>query len=100
MARARRRPGILSPSLFLRQGAIYKGFLGGNRGWMVVGAFLFGGKFIKRTLGRTEEVVAVEKLQPGQFLRIEAIPMATKQQRRAAAASAPRASRSSTSSAS
>jgi hypothetical protein len=91
---ARRRPRLFSPSVFIRQGAIYKGFLGGNRGWTIVGVVLFGGRFVKRMLGRDEEVIATEKLQPGQFLRIEAIPMATKRQRRAAAESAPGAARS------
>jgi len=88
-ARPRGRFGLLSPSVFLRQGAIYKGFLGGSRGWTIFGVVLFGWRFVKRMLGRTEEVVAVEKLQPGQFMRIEAIPMKTKADRRAAAASAP-----------
>ena len=91
--RPRGRFGLLSPSVFLRQGAIYKGFLGGSRGWTVLGVALFGGRFVKRMLGRNEEVVAVEKLQPGQFVRIEAIPMKTKADRRAAAASAPVTSR-------
>ena len=37
-------------------------------------------------LGRNEEIVAVEKLQPGQFVRIEALRTPTRHERRRAAA--------------
>lgn len=91
MARVRRRGrlGLLSPAYFVRNGSIYKGFLGDSGGWRVVGVAYFGYRFLKRTLGKNEEIVATEQLRPGQFLRIEAIPMKTKADRRAAAASAP-----------
>ena len=92
-ARPRGRRGALSPSYLLRNGSIYKGFLGDSSAWRVIGIAYFGVRFMKKMLGRTEEVVATEQLAPAQFLRIEAIPMKTKAERRAAAASAPVARR-------
>ena len=88
-ARPRSRFGILSPMYVIRRNSIYKGFLGDGGAWRVIGVAYFGLRFVKRALGKNEEVVAVEKLTPGQFLRIEAIPMNSKADRRAAAASAP-----------
>ena len=88
-ARPRGRFGLLSPSYFVRNGAIYKGFLGDSGGWRIVGIAYFGLRFLRRALGKNEEIVATEQLRPGQFLRIEAIPMKSKADRRAAAASAP-----------
>ncbi len=81
-----RRPSLLSPFAYLRRSAIYKGLFGGSRGWMVVGALLWGPRLIKRVLGKTEVVVATEVLKPGQALRLETIPPPTRQQRKAARA--------------
>ena len=75
---------------FLRQGGLYKGLLGGSRGWLIVGVVMWSGRLLKRAAGKTEEVVALEELKPGQIMRIEAIPMATKRQRRHAAVTDPR----------
>jgi hypothetical protein len=74
----------LSPAAALRRNALYKGVLGGSRGWLAVGAFMWGPRLMKRVLGRTEKVVATEVLKPGQALYIEAIPQETRAQRRAA----------------
>lgn len=79
-----RRPGLLSPTAFLRRGALYKGVFGGSRGWMVIGAALWGPRLVKRVLGRSEEVLAVEKLKSGQFVRIEALRPPTRRERKAA----------------
>ena len=79
-----RRPGLLSPTAFLRRGALYKGLFGGNRGWMAVGVVLWGPRLMKRLLGRSEEVLAVEKLKPGQFVRIEALRTPTRRERKSA----------------
>ncbi|MDO8362323.1 MAG: hypothetical protein Q7V88_05465 [Actinomycetota bacterium] len=79
-----RKPGLLSPTAFLRRGALYKGVFGGQRGWMVVGAFLWGPRMLKRFLGKNEEVIATEKLVAGQFLRLEAVKPPTRRQRKAA----------------
>lgn len=81
---ARRRSGMLSPSVLIRRNAIYRGFFGGSRGWLVVGVVMFGGKALRRVLGRSEELVANEVLKPGQFIRIEAIRPTTRGERRVA----------------
>ncbi|MDP9464325.1 MAG: hypothetical protein M3P52_06860 [Actinomycetota bacterium] len=68
----------------LRRGALYKGLLGGSRGWMAVGAVVWGPRLVKKTLGRTEQIVFSEELKPGQALRLEAIRQPTSGERRAA----------------
>ena len=83
------RRRLFSASAFIRNGAVYKGFLGGSRGWTIVGTVYFVGRFIKRSLGRQEEIAATEALPPGHRLLIEAIPMRTRADRRRAAATAP-----------
>jgi hypothetical protein len=75
---------MLSPTAALRRNALYKGLLGGRRGWMAVGALVWGPRLMKKALGRTEEVVATERLEPGQALRIEAIKPPSRDERRAA----------------
>ncbi len=79
-----RKPSLLSPTIYLRQSALYKGVLGGSRGWMAVGAVLWAPKLIKRFLGKNEEIIATEKLVAGQSLRLEAIGPPTRKQRKAA----------------
>jgi hypothetical protein len=51
---------------------------------MAVGALVWGPRLMKKALGRNEEVVLTEKLEPGQALRIEAIKRPTRNERRAA----------------
>jgi hypothetical protein len=79
-----RRPGLLSPSAFLRRSALYKGLFGGSRGWLAVGALLWGPRILRRAFGRSEEVLTVEKLKPGQFIRIDTVKPPTRSQRNAA----------------
>lgn len=79
-----RRSRLLSPSTFLRNGAIYKGFLGPSRGWKIVGAFIFGRRFLKRLFGKTEETLTVETLKGGQFIRIDAVKPPSRRQRKKA----------------
>ncbi len=79
-----RRAGVLSPLAALRRNALYKGLLGGHRGWMTVGAVVWGGRLMRKAFGRTEKVVATEVLQPGQVLRLEAIAPPSRGERRAA----------------
>ena len=68
------RARILSPTVALRRNAIFKGLLGGSRGWMAVGALVWAPRFYKRVMGRVPEFVAREVLQPGQTVCITAIP--------------------------
>lgn len=80
----RRRPAFLSPSYLIRRNAIYKGMFGGQRGWLALGGLIWGTRFIKKTLGRSEEHAATEVLQPGQFVTIRAIPTPTRKERKTA----------------
>ena len=77
-------PRMLRPSVLLRRNALYKGLFGGSRGWLAVGAVLWGRGFAKRAFGRREEILATEKLKRGQFVRIDAVRPATRRELRAA----------------
>ncbi|MGB8858805.1 MAG: hypothetical protein WCC60_06095 [Ilumatobacteraceae bacterium] len=78
-----RKSSLLSPTALLRRSALYKGVFGGNRGWMAVGAVLWGPKLFKRFLGKNEQIIATEKLTAGQFVRLEAIRPPTRKERKA-----------------
>jgi hypothetical protein len=80
-----RRPSLFSPALFLRRNALHKGLLGGDRGWMLIGALVWGPRLLKRVMGRTEQVVATEKLVAGEFVRLEVFAAPTRRQRKALA---------------
>ena len=77
-----RRPS-LSPFAYIRRQGLYRGLLGGNRSWLVVGGTFWGVRVLRRAMGRTEQVVAVEVLKPGQAIRLEAIPAPTRSERKA-----------------
>jgi len=77
------RARLLSPSLFLRRSAIYKGLLGGSRGWLVVGGIAWVARFVKRALRGEEVVAARERLDPGQVMRLEVVAPPTRRERRA-----------------
>lgn len=83
MAASRRR-GLLSPFILLRRNSIYKGLLGGERKWLVIGAIVWVPRLLRKALGKNEQVVTTEVLKPGQSLLLTTIPQATKAQRRAA----------------
>ncbi|MBI4884204.1 MAG: hypothetical protein HY826_09140 [Actinobacteria bacterium] len=78
------KPGLLSPSLYLRQRSLHKGLFGGHRGWMVVGVMVWGPRLVKRFLGRQEQLIATERLLPGQSIQLEAHTPLTRRQRKAA----------------
>lgn len=85
MARTRaRRPSLLSPVAYVRRAGIYKGLLGGNRGWLIAGGTVIALGRVRRLLGKQAEVVTIEKLVPGHPIRLEAIRPLTRRQRRAA----------------
>ncbi len=81
---SRRTPTLLSPTALLRRNAFHRGLLGGHRGWMVVGAMLWAPRVAKRMFGRNEEIIAVEKLTPGQFVRIEALATPSRREKKLA----------------
>jgi hypothetical protein len=75
---------MLSPTTIMRRNAIYKGLLGGSRGWLYVGGAVWVLHVVRRTLGRAETIAAVEVLRPGQGLVLRTIVPATSQQRKVA----------------
>ena len=81
---ARRRSSFLSPFSIARRNAIYKGLLGGERTWLVLGGAVWAGRFLKKTLGKNEQFVTIEKLLPGQWMSLEAIKAPTRKQKRQA----------------
>jgi hypothetical protein len=87
MAKVGRRRGAMvgyvSPWAYARRAAVYKGFIRGRRGWLVVGLVLWTPRIVKRVLGRHPELVATEVLQPGQFVRLESIPPLSRRERKA-----------------
>jgi hypothetical protein len=81
---AARRPGLLSPFAYARRNGLYKGLLGGDRRWLAIGGVLFLLRGARKAFGRTEEVVTVEKMTPGQWMSLRTIPAPTRRQRKAA----------------
>jgi hypothetical protein len=77
-------PRLLRPSALLRRNALYRGLLGGSRGWLAVGALIWGRRALQKAMGKEEQVLTIEKLEPGQGLRIDTIPPDTRRHRRAA----------------
>ena len=61
----------LVPLAALRRKALVRGVLGGDRGWLAVGAVLWGGGLLKRAVTKQTELLTIEKLAPGQGLRID-----------------------------
>ncbi len=75
---------MLSPTAVLRRRALTKGLLGGSRGWMAVGAVVWGPRLLKKAIGKNEQIVATEVLRPGQTIQLTTIEPATRAERRAA----------------
>lgn len=50
---------------------------------MAVGVIMWGPRLLRRFAGKQEQIVAIEKLEPGQFVRIEAIGPLSRAQRKA-----------------
>lgn len=94
MARARRRTSLFSPFALARRNGLYKGLLGGDRSWLVIGGIFWGGRMLKKSLGKNEQVITIEKLEPGQHLSLRTIPQATRKQRKQLQASDKAATRS------
>lgn len=84
MARSKSGSKALSPFAALRRNSITKGFLGGSSGWMAVGFVVWGGRLLRKVIGRNEEIVATEKLEPGQFLQLRTITPPSRAERKAA----------------
>jgi hypothetical protein len=57
----------------------------GSRLWSSIGAALWVGGIIRRSVSRREDVAAVERLKPGQEIHITTIAVPSRRQRRKAA---------------
>jgi hypothetical protein len=79
-----RRPRLLSPVAYARRAGIYRGLLGGDRRWLIIGGTVIVAGRIRRMLGRQPEIVTIEKLEPGHPLRLEAIAPPSRRERRRA----------------
>lgn len=79
------KTSALSATSLLRHNALHKGVFGGRRGWLVVGVLMWGPRLLKRLFGRTEEVLATERLAPGQTVTITTLRPPTRAERKAAA---------------
>lgn len=68
-----KRSSYLSPFATARRLGVTRGLIGGNRGWLAVGGVFWGLHLLRRVAGRTEEVVTVERLKPGETVQIRAL---------------------------
>ena len=86
MARVRTRgSSLLSPIAYARRAGIYRGLLGGDRRWLIIGGTVIVAGKIRRMLGRQPEIVTIEQLKPGHPIRLEAIAPPSRRERRRAA---------------
>ena len=85
---ARRRPSYLSPSALARRNGLYKGLIGGDRKWLVIGGIVWGGRFLRKAAGKNEQIVTIEKLEPGQWMSLRTISAKERQQEKVAAKAA------------
>ena len=72
----------LSPSVLIRSRALSRGILGPSRFWRAVAVVVFGGRFLKRIVGKNPEYLGTEKLTAGQLVQIEAIAPQNRRERR------------------
>jgi hypothetical protein len=90
---ASRRPRLLSPIALARRNAVYKGILGGERKWLAIGGVVWGTRFLKKAVGRNEQVVALEKLESGQAVLLTTIPPLKRREKKAVKVNAKQAER-------
>lgn len=75
----------------VRRASVRKGLLGDDSVWRMIFFIIYGRRVLRRVMGSEPETVAIEKLQPGQFVSIEAIDpqtLGSKRRRRKATRSA------------
>lgn len=58
---------------YLRTRGIKDGVFGGRRSWLVLGLVMWIARFVKRLASRPSELVAVERLEPGQSITVSAL---------------------------
>ena len=79
-----RRSSLFAPSAVLRQRSLQRGLFGGHKGWMAVGVFVWGPRLYKRFVGRQEQLIATERLLPGQSIQLTAVAPPTRRELKAA----------------
>jgi hypothetical protein len=84
MAGPRRQRSVFVPFTVARRKFIMNGLLGGSRKWLIIGGIVYVGGALRRTFGKNPEIVLIERLLPGQPIRLEAIAAPTRRERRAA----------------
>ena len=80
------KPGLFSylrPMALLRRRALTEGVFGPSTGWKVVALLIFGGKKLQDSIGKREQIVATEKMEPGETLILRTIPPLTRAERKA-----------------
>lgn len=79
-----RKSSLLAPAAVLRQRSLQRGLFGGHRGWIAVGVLVWAPRVLKRLGGRNEELIATERLLPGQSIQLTAVKPPTRRELKAA----------------
>ena len=79
-----RKSSLFAPSAVLRQRSLQRGLFGGHRGWMAIGVLVWLPRVLKRLAGRHQELIATERLRPGQTIQLTAVEPPTRSERKAA----------------
>ena len=79
-----RKSSLFAPSAVLRQRSLQRGLFGGHKGWMAVGVFVWGPRLYRRFVGRQEQLIATERLLPGQSIQLTAVALPTRRELKAA----------------
>ncbi|CAN5473276.1 hypothetical protein BH10ACT2_BH10ACT2_11750 [soil metagenome] len=79
-----RKSSLFAPAAVLRQRSLQRGVLGGHRGWMAVGVLVWTPRVLKRLAGRQNELIATERLRPGQTIQLTALEPPTRSELKAA----------------
>ena len=74
---------LFNPFYVLRRNALFRGLMGGNKQWLIIGAFVWAPVFLRKTFGKRPEHVAFDHLSIGHVLRLEVLPQDTKAERKA-----------------
>lgn len=57
----------------LRRRTVSQGFIDGRTVWQIAGVILYGGRTIRRVLGKQPEMVATVRIEPGAAVQIQTI---------------------------
>lgn len=73
----------LRPFAIIRRKAINQGLFGPSTAWKIVALIVFGGKKLQDTIGRREQVVTIEKMEPGQTMILRTIKPLSRAEKKA-----------------